>query len=53
METIGDAYMCVSGAPTVTSLHALYVANMGFDMMEAMSALKDPTTDIDMKIRIG
>lgn len=54
VETIGDAYMAVAGAPTVTRFHALSMCNMALDMLEAMHQLKDPSTPQDsMKIRVG
>ncbi|KAK2163097.1 hypothetical protein NP493_1482g00001 [Ridgeia piscesae] len=53
VETIGDAYMVVSGAPTITPFHPLYVANMAFDMLAAMVDLIDPSTGSHMRIRVG
>ena len=42
VETIGDAYMAVAGAPTPSEYHALNMCNMALDMLLAMSNLKDP-----------
>ena len=53
METIGDAYMVVSGAPTVTKFHAVYIANMAFNMLETMKELPDPSTGKHIQIRVG
>ncbi|GFO01294.1 soluble guanylate cyclase 88e [Plakobranchus ocellatus] len=53
VETIGDAYMAVSGAPTVTRFHALHMCDMALDMRESMSALVNPANNESMKIRIG
>ncbi len=54
VETIGDAYMVVSGAPIVTKFHAVYIAEMSFDMMETMKRLPDPSRTGDhLKIRLG
>ncbi|KAK6191013.1 hypothetical protein SNE40_002763 [Patella caerulea] len=53
VETIGDAYMGVSGAPIKTKFHALYVCDMALDMVESMKDLTDPSTGQNMKIRVG
>ncbi|XP_033123937.1 soluble guanylate cyclase 88E-like isoform X2 [Anneissia japonica] len=53
VETIGDAYMIVSGAPTPTDDHALRVSEMALSMIEAMHDLKEPDTGEHMKIRAG
>ncbi|GFS20194.1 soluble guanylate cyclase 88E [Elysia marginata] len=52
VETIGDAYMAVSGAPTITRFHALHMCDMALDMRESMSALVNPASNESMKIRI-
>lgn len=44
METIGDAYMVVSGAPEKDQNHAEKVCDMALDMVEAITDLKDPST---------
>lgn len=46
METIGDAYMVVSGAPSKESDHADRVCDMALDMVEAITDLKDRSTGI-------
>ncbi|XP_070565571.1 soluble guanylate cyclase 88E-like [Ptychodera flava] len=53
VETIGDAYMVVSGAPTKTKYHAENITDMAFDMVECMRGQKDPASGDSMKIRIG
>ncbi|XP_076450036.1 soluble guanylate cyclase gcy-31-like [Babylonia areolata] len=53
VETIGDAYMAVAGAPTVTTDHAESMCDMALDMLAAMPDLKDPSSNDSMKIRIG
>ena len=53
METIGDAYMVVSGAPVITKFHSLYICDMAFDMMDVMKELIDPHTGNHLKIRVG
>lgn len=44
METIGDAYMVVSGAPMTEDNHAEKVCDMALDMVDAITDLKDPST---------
>ncbi|XP_052800959.1 soluble guanylate cyclase 88E-like isoform X2 [Mya arenaria] len=53
VETIGDAYMVVSGAPDKTRYHALHICDMSLDMLDAMAELRDPSTNGNMKIRVG
>lgn len=44
VETIGDAYMVVSGAPEKEGNHAQRVCDMALDMVDAITDLKDPST---------
>lgn len=44
VETIGDAYMVVSGAPSKEMDHADRVCDMALDMVEAITDLKDRST---------
>lgn len=44
VETIGDAYMVVSGAPEKDINHAERVCDMALDMVDAITDLKDPST---------
>ncbi|XP_019641301.1 PREDICTED: soluble guanylate cyclase 88E-like isoform X1 [Branchiostoma belcheri] len=53
VETIGDAYMVVSGAPTTTKYHAHHVCDMALDMIRSMEHLKDPSTNENLHIRVG
>ncbi|CAO1381025.1 unnamed protein product [Diamesa hyperborea] len=53
VETIGDAYMVVSGAPEQEQNHAEKVCDMALDMIEAITDLKDPSTGQHLKIRVG
>ncbi|CAG0881314.1 unnamed protein product [Darwinula stevensoni] len=53
VETIGDAYMVVSGAPEVRSNHAEKVCNMALDMVDTIVGLKDPSTGAHLQIRVG
>ncbi|XP_056638984.1 soluble guanylate cyclase 88E [Diorhabda sublineata] len=53
VETIGDAYMVVSGAPEKEGNHAERVCDMALDMVEAITNLKDPSTGQHLKIRVG
>lgn len=53
METIGDAYMVVSGAPEKDINHAEKVCDMALDMVEAITDLKDPSMGTHLRIRVG
>ena len=53
METIGDAYMVVSGAPDSSKFHAIYVADLAFAMLGSMKELTDPSSQQHLRIRIG
>lgn len=53
VETIGDAYMVVAGAPTQTKYHAVLVSEMGFAMLEAVRDLKVPSSNECVRIRVG
>lgn len=53
METIGDAYMVVSGAPEKDYNHGEKVCDMALDMVEAITDLKDPSSGTHLRIRVG
>ncbi|CAH1159479.1 unnamed protein product [Phaedon cochleariae] len=53
VETIGDAYMVVSGAPEKEGNHAQRVCDMAMDMVDAITDLKDPSTGQHLRIRVG
>ncbi|XP_065158756.1 soluble guanylate cyclase 88E isoform X2 [Atheta coriaria] len=53
VETIGDAYMVVSGAPEKQANHAERICDMALDMVDAITTLKDPSTGQHLKIRVG
>ncbi|KAF5301430.1 hypothetical protein FQA39_LY02159 [Lamprigera yunnana] len=53
VETIGDAYMVVSGAPEKDVNHAERVCDMALDMVDAITDLKDPSTGQHLQIRVG
>ena len=53
VETIGDAYLIVSGCPLKATNHALKICDMAFDMMDGIRMLKDPGTGKDVEMRIG
>jgi guanylate cyclase len=53
VETIGDAYMVVSGLPEKTNSHATEIIDMAFDMLANISTLINPATKETMKIRVG
>ena len=50
METIGDAYMVVSGVPEVCSDHALKVAHQGLDMIFKAAEVKSPATGKSLQV---
>ncbi|XP_063861386.1 soluble guanylate cyclase 88E-like isoform X2 [Scylla paramamosain] len=53
VETIGDAYMVVAGAPERQANHGEMVCNMALDMVEAITELTDPSTGNHLRIRVG
>ena len=53
VETIGDAYMVVAGAPVKDANHAEKVCDMALDMVDAIKDLKDPSTGQHLRIRVG
>ncbi|CAM1324864.1 Uncharacterised protein g8817 [Pycnogonum litorale] len=53
VETIGDAYMVVSGAPEANEKHAEDICFMALDMVVLIQDLKDPSTDESLNIRVG
>ncbi|KRT78882.1 Adenylate and Guanylate cyclase, partial [Oryctes borbonicus] len=53
VETIGDAYMVVSGAPQREGDHAERVCKMALDMVEAITTLQDPSTGKHLEVRVG
>lgn len=44
VETIGDAYMAVGGAPVKNEFHPARICDMALDMVDAIQDLKDPST---------
>lgn len=53
VETIGDAYMVVSGAPDLEENHADKICLMALDMVVVIGDLKDPSTGNSLRIRVG
>ncbi|XP_052100796.1 guanylate cyclase soluble subunit beta-2-like [Mytilus californianus] len=53
VETIGDAYMVVSGVPTRTTTHAENVANFSLDMVNEAGKVQSPATGQSIQIRVG
>ena len=47
VETIGDAYMAVGGAPVKDVLHAARICDMALDMVDAIQDLTDPSTGLN------
>lgn len=52
IKTIGDAYMVISGAPVECVDHAQRIAEMAFDMKEALQEV-GVKTGLDLNMRIG
>ncbi len=44
VETIGDAYMVVAGAPEAVIDHAQKICSMALDMVDTIVHLKDSST---------
>ena len=53
VETIGDAYMVICGAPVSTIYHAEYITAFGLDVIQATSKINDPSTGQSLRIRVG
>ncbi|KAF0289888.1 Soluble guanylate cyclase 88E [Amphibalanus amphitrite] len=53
VETIGDAYMVVAGAPEKRANHAESICDMALDMVEGITGLTDPSTGNHIQIRVG
>ncbi|CAF0757906.1 unnamed protein product [Adineta ricciae] len=53
VETIGDAYMLVSGLPERARNHAAEIIDMAFDMLDSIITVTNPTNNEKLKIRIG
>uniref|UniRef100_A0A8C2G5L2 guanylate cyclase n=1 Tax=Cyprinus carpio TaxID=7962 RepID=A0A8C2G5L2_CYPCA len=53
VETIGDAYMVVAGAPEKTKFHAHNICDMALDMVRSIDHLKDPSNGNNIQIRVG
>ena len=46
--------MVVSGAPVVSKFHAVYIADMAFDVLSTMARLPDPSRAGEhLKVRLG
>ena len=44
VETIGDSYMVVDGAPEKRCNHAERICDMALDMVDGITGLTDPST---------
>lgn len=52
IKTIGDAYMVVAGIPQPIANHAVAIAHMGLDMLDAINAFAKKHKS-DLTVRIG
>ena len=50
METIGDAYMAVTGVPKIQDDHAERMADFAMDMMEEAGNVLSPATGKPLKV---
>jgi guanylate cyclase len=53
VDTIGDAYMLVSGAPTPTPHHAEFICDYALALLAAVAPMIESTSGQDVKIRGG
>ena len=54
METIGDAYMVVSGLPVPTMDHAMHIADMALEIISSVLTFKiRHKPEKQLEIRIG
>ncbi|XP_076469689.1 guanylate cyclase soluble subunit beta-2-like [Babylonia areolata] len=53
VETIGDAYMAVTGVPEVQEDHAERMADFAMDMLEEAGLVHSPATGLPLQIRVG
>lgn len=53
VETIGDAYMLVSGAPVRIDNHPVEICNMALDMVSEIDVVDSTEICEKLKIRIG
>lgn len=53
VETIGDAYMVVSGVPEARDDHAIRMSNMGLDMIQDTNHVINPVSQKCIQIRVG
>ena len=53
VQTIGDGYMAVCGAPIQTEHHAEYMTDFACSAINVASKINDPSTNQTITIRIG
>ena len=53
VQTIGDGYMAICGAPIETDHHAEHMTDFGFSVIKATSKINDPSTNKSLQIRVG
>ena len=52
VESIGDVYMGVCGAPVQTSYHAVYVCDLAVDLLQESKDVPDPSAGPGSNIRM-
>ena len=53
VETIGDAYMLVSGLPEKTEHHAKYAANIAMEMVQQIQKVRIPFLKEPLAVKLG
>lgn len=53
VETVGQVYMAVSGAPDINPLHAEHAADLALNMLRRIIALKLPGVTVKIGIHSG
>lgn len=53
METVGDSYMAVGGAPEMVEDHAERICNIALGMLWEARTVRDPVQDQPFHLRCG